>query len=62
MYNPYTLEGKTILVTGASTGIGKQVAIDCAKFGAKVVLSDLNEDKLNEVVKELEGDGHRFPM
>ncbi len=58
MYNPYTLEGKTILVTGASTGIGKQVAIDCAKFGAKVVLSDLNEDKLNEVVKELEGEGH----
>ncbi len=58
MYNPYTLEGKTILVTGASSGIGKQVAIDCAKFGAKVVLSDIDEDKLNGMIGELEGEGH----
>ncbi len=58
MYNPYTLEGKTILVTGASTGIGRQVAIDCAKFGAKLILSDVDEEKLNKVLGELEGDGH----
>lgn len=58
MYNPYTLEGKTILVTGASTGIGRQVAIDCAKFGAKLVLSDLDEENLNTVLGELEGEGH----
>ena len=58
MYNPYTLEGKTILVTGASVGIGRQVAIDCAKFGAKLVLSDLDEEKLNAVLGELEGKGH----
>lgn len=59
MYNPYTLEGKTILVTGASTGIGRQVAIDCAKFGAKLVLSDLDEENLNTVLGELEGEGHQ---
>lgn len=59
MYNPYTLEGKTILVTGASTGIGRQVAIDCAKFGAKLVLSDLDDEKLKVVLGELEGDGHQ---
>lgn len=58
MYNPYTLEGKTILVTGAATGIGRQVAIDCSRFGAKLVLSDLDEDKLNDVLGELDGDGH----
>lgn len=58
MYNPYTLEGKTILVTGASTGIGRQVAIDCAKFGAKLVLSDLDGEILNKVLGELEGEGH----
>lgn len=58
MYNPYTLEGKTILVTGASTGIGRQVAIDCSKFGAKVVLSDLDDEKLKSVLADLEGEGH----
>lgn len=58
MYNPYTLEGKTILVTGASTGIGRQVAIDCAKFGAKLVLSDLDGEKMNALLGELEGEGH----
>ena len=34
MYNPYSLEGKTILVTGASSGIGRGICIDCAKMGA----------------------------
>ena len=32
-YNPYSLEGKTILVTGASSGIGKATAIECSKLG-----------------------------
>ena len=34
-YNPFTLAGKTILVTGASSGIGKETAIVCSKLGAK---------------------------
>lgn len=60
MYNPFTLEGKTILVTGASTGIGRQVAIDCAKSGAKIVLSDLDEEKLKAMICELYGEGHSY--
>lgn len=60
MYNPYTLEGKNILVTGATTGIGRQVAIDCAKFGAKLILSDLDEEKLKSTITELEGEGHSY--
>ena len=58
MYNPFTLEGKTILVTGASSGIGRQCAIDCSKMGAKVVLIARNEERLHETLSSMEGDGH----
>lgn len=57
-YNPFTLEGKTILVTGASSGIGKATALECAKMGAKLVLTGRNEARLNEVYNSLEGEGH----
>lgn len=58
MYNPFSLEGKTILVTGASSGIGRGIAIECAKMGSKVVLSGRNEARLQETLASLEGDGH----
>lgn len=58
MYNPFTLENKTILVTGASSGIGKATAIECSKLGAKVVLTGRNEERLNQTLAELEGEGH----
>lgn len=57
-YNPFSLEGKTILVTGASSGIGKATAIECAKMGAKVVITGRNEERLQEVFNSLEGEGH----
>ena len=58
MYNPFSLEGKTILVTGAASGMGKATAVTCAKMGAKIVAADYNEEGLAVVMKELEGDGH----
>lgn len=54
MYNPYSLEGKTILVTGASSGIGKATAIECAKLGASVVITARNEERLSAVLAELD--------
>jgi len=55
MYNPFSLENKTILVTGASSGIGKAIAIECAKMGAQVVITGRNEQRLQETYKQLEG-------
>lgn len=48
MENPFSLEGKTILVTGAASGIGRATAIQCAEMGAKVLLVDLNEQGLKD--------------
>lgn len=57
-FNPFTLEDRTIVVTGASSGIGQQCAIDCSKMGAKVVLIARNEQRLAETVSLMNGDGH----
>lgn len=46
MNNPYSLEGKTILVTGASSGIGKRIAIRASEMGASVVVTGRNEERL----------------
>ena len=58
MYNPFTLEKKNIIVTGASGGIGQQVAITCSKMGARVTLIGRNRDRLDETMHQLEGEGH----
>ncbi len=60
MYNPFSLQGKTILVTGASSGIGRGVCIDCSKMGAKVHLMARNEERLNETLSQMEGEGHEI--
>jgi len=47
-FNPFSLEGKTIMVTGASSGIGRGIAIICSKMGANVVINGRNIEKLKE--------------
>lgn len=53
-YNPYSLLGKTILVTGASSGIGKATAIECSKLGASVIIVGRNELRLVETLNQLD--------
>lgn len=48
MNNPFSLENKTILITGAASGIGRATAIQCAEMGAKVIMVDLNEEGLKK--------------
>jgi len=57
-YNPFSLKGKTILITGASSGIGRATAVECSKLGAALVITARNAERLNETLLMLEGDGH----
>lgn len=57
-FNPFSLENKVILVTGASSGIGRQCAIDCSKMGARVVLIARNTERLQDTLDLMEGAGH----
>jgi len=56
--NPFTLESKVILVTGASSGIGKSIAIECAKLGAQLIITGRDKKRLNETFIHLDGNGH----
>lgn len=58
MYNPFSLEEKTVLVTGASSGIGRGIAVECSKMGAKVVINGRNKERLQKTFDQLEGEGH----
>lgn len=58
MFNPFTLEGKTVLVTGASSGIGRGIAVTCSKMGAKVIINGRNEIRLQETLALLKGENH----
>lgn len=56
--NPFFLDDKKILITGASSGIGRAIAIACSKMGAIVYLNGRNLDRLEKTKKQLEGNGH----
>lgn len=57
-YNPFSLAGKTILVTGASSGIGRAAAVECAKMGATLILTARNEQRLQETLSLLPAGQH----
>lgn len=59
-YNPFSLKNKTILITGASSGIGKAIAIECSKMGSRVVITARNEARLNATFALLEGNDHEL--
>ncbi len=57
--NPFSLDGKTILVTGASSGLGRQTAITSSQMGAKLMITGRDKARLQETFDLLEGDGHK---
>lgn len=60
MTNPFSLNGKIILITGASSGIGRCTAIECSRLGASIFLTGRNEERLQETLDLLSGDGHEY--
>jgi NAD(P)-dependent dehydrogenase (short-subunit alcohol dehydrogenase family) len=58
MYNPFTLKGKTIFVSGASSGIGRAIAIECSKMGARICITGRNAERLDNTFMQLEGGDH----
>lgn len=56
--NPFSLENKTILVTGASSGIGRSIAVACSQMGGTVIITGRNEGRLQETMALLSGEGH----
>ena len=57
-YNPFSLDNRTVLVTGASSGIGRTTAIECSRMGARVIITGRDQARLDSVSHELEGEGH----
>jgi len=57
--DPFSLAGKRILVTGASSGIGRQTAIACAEMGASLLITARNTERLVGTLHALAGEGHQ---
>lgn len=57
--NPFSLEGKKILITGASSGIGRAIANECARMGATLFIVARNKERLDQTLTELAGEGHK---
>lgn len=61
-YNPFSIRGKRILVTGASSGIGRAIAIECSKMGAIVVISGRNSERLAGTLEDMESSDYHISI
>ena len=59
MHNPMAIDGRTVLVTGASSGLGRAISILVSKLGGRVVLVARSEHRLAETMSLLDGGEHR---
>lgn len=53
-YNPFSLKDKTILITGTSSGIGAETAVECSRMGASVIITGRNEERLIKTLSQLD--------
>lgn len=62
MNNPFCLEGKQIMVTGAASGIGRSVCVEASKLGAQVILVDLNEENAKTTLSLMQPGNHSIQI
>lgn len=60
IFSPVALEGRSILITGASSGLGRATALMAAACGAQIIASGRNTERLQETLAALSGAGHRM--
>ena len=60
MANPLDMQGRMVLVTGASSGIGREIAILLSELNARVALSGRSRERLEETLGRMSGEGHRI--
>jgi NAD(P)-dependent dehydrogenase (short-subunit alcohol dehydrogenase family) len=60
MLNPLDMQGRLVLVTGASSGLGRETAILLSELNARVALSGRNRERLEETLSRMTGGGHRI--
>lgn len=58
MLNPFSISGKKVLITGASSGLGRAMAVTCAEMGATVYITGRNAAALSDTFKMLNGNNH----
>ena len=58
-FNPYSLAGKTVLVTGAGSGMGRATAVACSKMGAGVIAVVHKQADMDRVLSEMEGNSNQ---
>lgn len=59
-YNPFSLKGKTILITGASSGIGQKIAVECSNLDASLIITGRNEERLKNTMTLLKRSNHSY--
>lgn len=62
LYNPFSLKDKTILITGASSGIGRATAVECSKLGANVIITGRNKERLQATFDMLDTTGNHVQI
>lgn len=60
MNNPFSLEGKIVLVTGSSSNIGRKIAMRCSEMGARIIVVARDEERMKATVSGLAGKGHKY--
>jgi len=56
----FSLKGKTILITGASSGLGKATAIECSNAGASLVITGRNEERLKDTFNKIHNTDNKY--